>query len=85
MFVKNGFRGQPQNIGQKLLDTAIDWAIQRQIIEIYLGTVPHYYAAHRFYEKNQFYRVPESKLPINFDIMQVDKYFYCLSLEGYKK
>ena len=85
MFVKNGYRGQPLNIGQSLLNTAINWAKQRLITEIYLGTVPHYYAAHRFYEKNDFYRVSKSKLPANFNIMEVDKYFYCFQFESYKK
>lgn len=85
MFVKSGYRGQPLNIGQSLLNTAINWAKQRLITEIYLGTVPNYYAAHRFYEKNDFYRVSKSKLPANFNIMEVDKYFYCFQFESYKK
>ena len=54
MFVKQGYRGKPHNIGQKLLDTALKWCFDKNIKHIFLGTVPHYFAAHRFYEKNGF-------------------------------
>ena len=78
MFVKQGFRGQPLNIGQNLLDTAIKWSIEKQLKQVFLGTVPNYYAAHRFYEKNSFTRIDQSNLPSAFNIMEVDKFFYCL-------
>ncbi|MBL4773378.1 MAG: GNAT family N-acetyltransferase [Alcanivoracaceae bacterium] len=80
MFVKQGFRGQPLFIGQKLLDTAVEWSKDRRIQQIFLGTVPNYYAAHKFYEKNNFVKINESQLPSTFNIMAVDKYFYCLQL-----
>ncbi|HHL32151.1 MAG TPA: GNAT family N-acetyltransferase [Oceanospirillales bacterium] len=78
MFVKQAYRGKPLFIGQQLLDTAIDWCNNRQIRQIYLGTVPSYHAAHKFYEKNGFMRIDQSRLPMAFQIMEVDKYFYCL-------
>jgi len=80
MFVNQDFRGKPLCIGQKLMDTAFDWSKQKNIKQIFLGTVPNYYAAHRFYEKNNFMRIKESELPVNFQIMQVDKYFYRLEI-----
>jgi N-acetylglutamate synthase-like GNAT family acetyltransferase len=78
MFVKQGCRGKPLFIGQQLLDTATNWCKDRQIRQVYLGTVPHYYAAHKFYEKNGFMRIDKSQLPMAFQIMEVDKYFYRL-------
>jgi len=75
MFVKQGFRGQPLNIGQGLLNTALGWSKDRQLEQIFLGTVANYYAAHRFYEKNNFIRINQSKLPPTFNIMEVDKLF----------
>ncbi len=76
MFVKEGFRGKPLLIGQQLMDTLQKSCKNNSIKEIYLGTVPNYYAAHRFYEKNGFFRVKESNLPNNFEIMKVDTLFY---------
>ena len=76
MFVKDGYRGKPLSIGQNLMDTLQTTCDNKGIKEIYLGTVPNYYAAHRFYEKNGFERISESDLPNNFQIMGVDKYFY---------
>lgn len=80
MFVKKGYRGKPLNIGQKLMDTATQWCIERSIKQIYLGTVPTYYAAHRFYEKNGFSRLEKSELPKAFHLMDADKWFYFKNL-----
>jgi len=78
MFVAENYRGKPLNIAQNLVNTATSWCQSHQISDIFLGTVPAYHAAHSFYEKNGFSRVEPKSLPINFPIMQVDKYFYKL-------
>ena len=54
MFVKQGYRGAPLNIGQNLMNIALNWCSKKSIEQIFLGTVPTYFAAHRFYEKNGF-------------------------------
>lgn len=82
MFVKKGFRGKPLNIGQNLVDTAYSWCQKQNIKQIFLGTVPHYYAAHRFYEKNGFSRLDKSNLPKAFHLMEADKWFYTKHLEN---
>jgi N-acetylglutamate synthase-like GNAT family acetyltransferase len=76
MFVKKGMRGKPLYIGQKLIDTAYNWCHDKGIKNIFLGTVPHYYAAHRFYEKNGFNRIEKQQLPKAFHLMDADKWFY---------
>ncbi len=76
MFVKQGHRGQHLNIGQNLIDVAYNWCREKDIKQIFLGTVPHYYAAHRFYQKNGFNRLEKSKLPKAFHLMDADKWFY---------
>jgi N-acetylglutamate synthase-like GNAT family acetyltransferase len=76
MFVKQGHRGKPLNIGQNLIDILFQWCMDREIKQIFLGTVPHYYAAHRFYEKNGFNRLDKTKLPKAFHLMDADKWFY---------
>lgn len=81
MFVKQGFRGQPHKIGKSLLDTALKWCFDRNIKDVFLGTVPHYYSAHRFYEKNGFIRLEKSELPKAFHLMDADKWFYWKELE----
>ncbi len=76
MFVKKEYRGKPLLIGQQLIDTLLQSAQQNNLAQIFLGTVPNYYAAHRFYEKNGFVRINKSDLPNNFQVMPVDKIFY---------
>jgi N-acetylglutamate synthase-like GNAT family acetyltransferase len=80
MFVHKFFRGSEQGLANKLLGTAIEWCIQKNIQDIYLGTVEVFKAAQKFYEKNGFERVEPSQLPKNFPLMQVDTLFYHLSI-----
>jgi N-acetylglutamate synthase-like GNAT family acetyltransferase len=80
MFVKNEFRGKPMYIGQELMDTAVSWCHEKGIKQIFLGTVPHYYAAHRFYQKNGFIRLEKHQLPTAFHLVEVDKLFYFKNL-----
>lgn len=60
----------------RLLDTLLDWARDRGVREIFLGTTPKFLAAHRFYEKNGFSEIARSEVPPAFPIMTVDKKFY---------
>ena len=76
MFVKRNYRGKEWGLGQKLLDTLIDWCAQQKITEIYLGTTEKFLAAQRFYEKNGFKEVKKEELPQNFPVMEVDVKFY---------
>lgn len=76
MFVKKEFRGQPLKIGQSLMNTVFKWCKIKGIEQIFLGTVPHYYAAHRFYQKNGFKRIEKHYLPCSFHLMDADKWFY---------
>jgi hypothetical protein len=48
--------------------------------EVYLGTTEKFFAAHRFYEKNGFREIAQTKLPASFPIMTVDTKFYSRSL-----
>lgn len=75
-FVRQDFRGKNLGIGQKLLNTLLDWAKIQSIRAIYLGTTEVYKAAHRFYEKNGFIEVTQFDLPNNFPLLKVDTKFY---------
>lgn len=77
MFVAAPYRGK-FGIGQRLLDTLCFWAKERNVCEVYLGTIEPFKAAHRFYEKNGFIQVEKTKLPATFPIMAGDTRFYRL-------
>jgi GNAT superfamily N-acetyltransferase len=84
MFVHRDFRGGRIGTAQRLLETLIDWCSARSLREIYLGTTPHFHAAHRFYAKNGFHEIAKSELPAKFPIMEVDTKFYHRRLhDGY--
>ena len=76
MFVKQEFRGKEWGASHKLLQTAISWAENKKLKDIYLGTTVKFLAAHRFYEKNDFESVDIEDLPKSFPVLQVDKKFY---------
>lgn len=76
MFVHKSFRGQPHFVAQNLLEKAFLWSREHDVKQIFLGTTVMFLAAHRFYEKNGFYRVEGIELPEAFPIMKVDTIFY---------
>lgn len=76
MFVHAGYRGKEWGVGQRLLDTLLNWAKEKQYREILLGTTEKFLAAQRFYEKNGFVEVAKASLPATFPIMPVDVKFY---------
>jgi GNAT superfamily N-acetyltransferase len=80
MFVAKEYRGKEFGVGQALLNNLIDWARNRKISELLLGTTEKFIAAQRFYEKNEFIETQKEHLPKEFPVMDVDVKFYRLSL-----
>ena len=80
MFVDKAYRGERYQVAFRLLDRLIKWAKSKKIKEIYLGTTSKFLAAHRFYEKNGFWKIDKSDLPVAFPVMKVDTRFYKLEL-----
>ena len=78
MFLHKDHRGS--GLAQALLDTLLDHARSQALPGIWLGTLPHMVAAHRFYERNGFRRVEPEELPLDFPRMAVDTVFYALDL-----
>jgi N-acetylglutamate synthase-like GNAT family acetyltransferase len=76
MFVKTAYRGWEAGVGQALLNTLFDWAIERSLSKIFLGTTEKFLAAQRFYEKNGFTEIERAMLPTEFPVMKVDVKFY---------
>ena len=58
----------------------LGWARSHSVSVIYLGTTSKFHAAHRFYEKHGFTRIPAESLPENFPHFEVEDRFYALSL-----
>ena len=76
MFVHPDFRGRGWGTAKELLAELLEWAGQKGMQEIYLGTTPKFLAAHRFYEKKGFEEIGRQDLPASFPIMAVDTKFY---------
>ncbi len=76
MFVNAAYRGKEFGVGQKLLNTLLEWAAYKGLTEIFLGTTEKFIAAQRFYEKNGFMQIEKASLPQKFPIMAVDVKFY---------
>ena len=80
MFVSAAYLGAEHGVAKRLLDTLLQWCLERGVKEIFLGTTSKFLAAHRFYEKNAFTEIDRSQLPASFPLMVVDTKFYVRAL-----
>lgn len=80
MFVKKEFRGKELNIAQVLLEVLVTFCHEKNIDDLYLGTVSVLKAAQRFYERNHFIKIEKEKLPAQFPLMSADDIFYHLNM-----
>ena len=74
LFLRKDQRGS--GLAQALLDTLITHARSAKLPALWLGTLAHMGAAHRFYERNDFQRITPEDLPADFPRMAVDTVFY---------
>ncbi|MGJ7483972.1 GNAT family N-acetyltransferase [Variovorax sp. LT2P21] len=79
MFVRATHRGKEYSVAGQLLGHLVD-ASKGRLSNIFLGTTERYLAAHRFYEKNGFTRIPESALPATFPRVAASTRFYQLKV-----
>ena len=82
MFVNAQFRGPQYAVAKSLLAVVLEWATQKGIQTIFLGTTEKFLAAHRFYEKHGFAKISQTDLPPTFPVMRVDTVFYRLQLKA---
>ncbi len=80
MMVKKAFRGKHFGISGSLMNTAINWCIENDLPQVYLGTMNQFTRAQQFYEKNGFERIARNNLPSAFLLNPLDKVFYRRSL-----
>ncbi|PYY29941.1 GNAT family N-acetyltransferase [Paenibacillus illinoisensis] len=76
MFVAKNYRGKELQVSSRLLYQAFQWAKEKAVHDIYLGTTHQFVTAHRFYEKNGFVSITREELPAAFPVMKVDSKFY---------
>jgi len=81
MFVKKEYRGKELGTAQQLLNTLLQYCSEKEVTDIYLGTVHQLKAAHRFYERNGFTQINVADLPPYFPLMLTDNMFYQLHLD----
>ncbi|HTL99291.1 MAG TPA: GNAT family N-acetyltransferase [Holophagaceae bacterium] len=74
MFLRKDRRGS--GLAQALFDMLLARAEAQGLPALWLGTLSHMHAAHRFYERNGFSRVEPEALPPDFPRMAVDTVFY---------
>jgi N-acetylglutamate synthase-like GNAT family acetyltransferase len=60
---RQDYRGKSFGVGQALLNSLLDWARQKGIAEIFLGTTEKFIGAQKFYEKNGFAEISKQELP----------------------
>ena len=75
MFVRKSFRGKEIGVSNLLLQTAINWCIENNIEQLYLGTMDQFKGAQKFYLKNGFQKIPKSALPKQFLLNPIDDVF----------
>ena len=63
MFVRADCRGKDKAVAQTLLETLLQWARQKNIRHLYLGTTERFLAAQRFYERNGFSVIADDAIP----------------------
>jgi GNAT superfamily N-acetyltransferase len=78
MFVLPELRGA--GVAPRLLECLLGWARTHGFKTLYLGTTCKYHAAHRFYEKNGFTRLPARDLPEGFPRFDIEDRFYSRAL-----
>jgi N-acetylglutamate synthase-like GNAT family acetyltransferase len=76
MFVHKDYRGKQKGAAQALIDTLFEWARNKQLQAVFLGTIDTMLAAHRFYRKNGFVEIAKEQLPPAFPLMAVDNRFF---------
>jgi N-acetylglutamate synthase-like GNAT family acetyltransferase len=76
MFVHKDYRGKEKGTAQALINTLLQWANQKQLQAIFLGTIDKMNVAHRFYQKNGFVEIDKHQLPSAFPLMAVDNRFF---------
>jgi len=81
MFVHKNWRGKDKGVGQSLLNALTKWCREKNIKEVYLGTIDIMLAAHKFYIKNGFVEIDKTQLPATFPVMKVDNKFFKLAVD----
>ena len=82
-FVIKAYRGT--GVAKQLFSTLTHAAYKHGFKKLFLGTVDNLKAAHKFYEKYGFIKIGPTKLPIDFEVCELDSVFYKSDVEDLYK
>jgi N-acetylglutamate synthase-like GNAT family acetyltransferase len=80
MMVSPKFRGKIHGTATLLMNQALAFANEKQVRDIYLGTMQQFVAAQKFYERIGFQPIEIDKLPMDYKINPMDTLFYKMEL-----
>lgn len=80
MMVHPDFRGKHYPTAALLLAKSLDWAKEKQVENVYLGTMAQFIAAQKFYLKNGFKEINKNELPSDYLSNPIDTLYYKLPL-----
>lgn len=80
MMVANVYRGKIYGTATLLMRKALELAKERDVKEIYLGTMQQFIAAQKFYEHYGYALISQKDLPIEYQINPMDTLFYRMKL-----
>ena len=80
MMVDKSYRGKIYNTAGLLLDQSINWAQEKGVQEIYLGTMQQFIAAQKFYVNRGFSEIKLEDLPEDYTSNPIDTLFYKICL-----
>lgn len=83
MFLDKSMRGnRDENLAQRLFETLLRYAQQKDYQELWLDTPPPAQAAHRFYERNGFELMPKEDVPKSYKLPAIkDLKIYRLNIK----
>jgi N-acetylglutamate synthase-like GNAT family acetyltransferase len=81
MMVHPDFRGKHYPTAGLLLTKCVEWAREKKVETIYLGTMAQFIAAQKFYEKNGFKEISKNELPSDYISNPIDTLYYQLPLK----
>jgi RimJ/RimL family protein N-acetyltransferase len=82
MFVRHSHRGGRPSLAQRMLDVAMEWAVNAGIGRVFLETSLRFQAAIRLYERNGFVQIQRNELPSSFPVIRVAERFYVRHVHG---
>jgi N-acetylglutamate synthase-like GNAT family acetyltransferase len=80
MMVDKRYRGKVNNTAGLLLEQSINWAKEKRVKELFLGTMDQFVAAQKFYLNRGFTEITLEDLPSDYHSNPIDSLYYRIHL-----